>query len=150
MADISPQPPERALVVSRQFILEWGDCDPLGIIFYPTYFRWIDASSHALFRRTGHDIRTLKREFGVEGPVIVDVGAKFRRPVTYGDQIEALVWVGEWRERTFRLDHVFRCQGETICTGHELRAWTVADPDSANGLSAQPIPEAFRQLFATG
>ena len=32
-------------IVGR-FVCEvhWGDCDPAGIIFYPTYFRWFDAS----------------------------------------------------------------------------------------------------------
>ena len=29
----------------------WGDCDPAGIIYYPTYFRWIDAG------RIGKSIR---------------------------------------------------------------------------------------------
>ena len=27
--------------------VHWGDCDPAGIIFYPTYFRWMDAATWA-------------------------------------------------------------------------------------------------------
>ena len=34
--------------------VQWGDCDPAGIIFYPTYFRWIDAASWALFDAVGY------------------------------------------------------------------------------------------------
>ena len=34
---------------SRTVRIEWGDCDPAGIIFYPTYFRIFDNATAALF-----------------------------------------------------------------------------------------------------
>ena len=36
--------------------IEWGDCDPAGIIFYPRYFEFFDAWTAALFeQRARHD-----------------------------------------------------------------------------------------------
>ncbi len=48
----------RSIVGSLPCQVHWGDCDPAGIIFYPTYFRWIDAASWALFELAGFASRT--------------------------------------------------------------------------------------------
>lgn len=140
-------PPVDTVTLVREITVEWGNCDPLGIIFYPTYFHWIDASSQALFREVGHDMRSLRETFGLAGPVIVDVGAAFRRPVTFGDTVRAEAWVGEWRSKTFRVDHRFLKDGELVCTGHEVRAWAMTDETSPSGFKAAEIPETFKSLF---
>ena len=31
---------------SRALRIEWGDCDPAGIVFYPRYFAMFDHSTH--------------------------------------------------------------------------------------------------------
>ena len=41
------------LVNRRRVRIEWGDCDPAGIVFYPRYFAMFDASTHALFEAAG-------------------------------------------------------------------------------------------------
>ena len=33
--------------------VEWGDCDPAGIVYYPSYFRWCDQASHRLLLAAG-------------------------------------------------------------------------------------------------
>ena len=30
---------------TTRFTVEFGDCDPAQIVFYPNYFRWMDAAS---------------------------------------------------------------------------------------------------------
>ena len=37
------------LTNTRTVRIEWGDCDPAGIIFYPTYFKIFDNATAALF-----------------------------------------------------------------------------------------------------
>ena len=39
------------LVNTRLVRIEWGDCDPAGIIYYPRYFAFFDASTSALIER---------------------------------------------------------------------------------------------------
>ena len=87
------------LVLNRRLTVEWGHCDPLGIIFYPTYFLYFDDSSHRLFASAGHDMRSLRSEFGLAGPVIVETNARFMKPVTYGDDLTARAFVCEWRSQ---------------------------------------------------
>ena len=38
---------------SRSVRIEWGDCDPAGIIFYPRYFKIFDIRHHAVQRALG-------------------------------------------------------------------------------------------------
>ena len=147
MTSTPSEPQSGTVTAKRAFTVEWGECDPLGIIFYPTYFRWIDVSTHVLFRLVGHDMRSLRATFGLEGPVIVDAGARFLRPVSFGDQVEAMAWVGNWDEKTFRVEHRFTKDGEPVCAGHEVRAWAMPDKTSPTGMKAHTIPDEFRHLF---
>src|SRR6266850_1537964 len=40
--------------------VHWGDCDPAGIIFYPTYFRWMDAATWALMESAGYGAKRMR------------------------------------------------------------------------------------------
>ena len=33
--------------------VEFGDCDPAGIVWFPNFFRWIDAASRHFFAEHG-------------------------------------------------------------------------------------------------
>ena len=44
--------------------VEWGDCDPADIVFYPNYFRWFDAASWNLFEVAGGGWDGIRRRFG--------------------------------------------------------------------------------------
>jgi 4-hydroxybenzoyl-CoA thioesterase len=33
--------------------VEFGDCDPAGIVWFPNFFRWIDAASRHFFAECG-------------------------------------------------------------------------------------------------
>ena len=35
---------------TRHRTIEWGDCDPAGIVFNPRYFEWFDAATAASVR----------------------------------------------------------------------------------------------------
>ena len=46
MSDAPAQAGQGGFTTRMQRTVEWGDCDPAGIIFYPTYYRWMDAVSY--------------------------------------------------------------------------------------------------------
>ena len=41
--------------------VQFGDCDPAGIVFYPNFQRWIDAASLSFFMQCG--VPTMPRVF---------------------------------------------------------------------------------------
>ena len=68
------------LVSHKRLLVEWGDCDPAGIVFYPRYLAWFDDCTTALFLAAGLPIQNLFRSHGVLGVPLVDVKARFIVP----------------------------------------------------------------------
>ena len=42
------------LTVSRNVRVEWGDCDPAGIVYFPRYFEYFDISTVGMFEALGY------------------------------------------------------------------------------------------------
>jgi len=144
MTDTDPT----GLTLTRELSVEWGECDPLGIIFYPIYFHYFDQSSHRLFGLVGHDVASLRETYQLAGPVIVDARATFRAPVRYGDRLTARAHVDDWQDKLFRIAHRITKDGDLVCEGYEMRAWAVIDESRPAGFRAGSIPQAFRDLFS--
>jgi len=82
-----------------QFTVEWGDCDPAQIVFYPNFFRWMDAASLRFFRAAGvPPWREFEAQSGIIGTPLVDASARFLRPATYGDVIDIDTAIDEFMD----------------------------------------------------
>ena len=136
------------LTIRRTVKVEWGECDPAGIIFYPRYFGWFDAGTMALFERAGLPKRQMLQDHGIVGMPLVDVNAKFMIPSTYGDEVIVESAIGEWRRSSFVVRHrVLR--GEALAVdGQETRVWAAPDPEKPGRIKAQPIPAEIIARFA--
>src|SRR5262249_4619177 len=66
--------------------VQWGDCDPAGIIFYPTYFRWMDAATWAFFESIGYTPKRMREEH-LSMP-LVSADCQFLSPALHGDRCE--------------------------------------------------------------
>lgn len=127
--------------------IEWGDCDPAAITFYPNYFRWFDQGTWRLFEAAGFYPGDLIRERGVYIP-LVDASAQFMRPGHMGDDLLLESHVAEWREKMFLVKHVVRRGEEVLLEGQELRAWVVKHPDDPRRFQTLSIPEEIRAALA--
>jgi 4-hydroxybenzoyl-CoA thioesterase len=135
-------------IIVQNIPVTWADCDALGIVFYPHYYRWFDTCSHALFMRQGMGHRVVHEKFGILGCGLIDTGASFRAPARFDDELEATSTITQWSNRTFRIEHVLRRGEVKICAGHELRGWFIADETKPGGIRAGAIPDAFRAAFS--
>jgi 4-hydroxybenzoyl-CoA thioesterase len=132
---------------STRFTVEFGDCDPAQIVFYPNYFRWMDAASLHFFRAAGvPPWRELERQTGILGTPLVDARARFLRPASYGDIIEVDTSIGEWREKSFLLRHVIRRGDTVLVEGEEVRVFAQRHPDDPARIRAVVPPESIRAL----
>ena len=75
------------LVNRRTLRIEWGQCDPAGIVFYPQYLIMFDTSTGWLFERTGLKPLAMRKKYGIVGMPIVDVGARFVMPCRFDDEV---------------------------------------------------------------
>jgi len=135
------------LATTLNVIVQWGDCDPADIVFYPNYFRWFDAASRMYFEQILPPKRTLLERYGILGFPIVDASARFMRPSSYGDTIEVQSAVEQWNERRFTVLHRGVRGGELLCEGRELRVAGRQHPEHAGRLQSIPIPEEIVAAF---
>ena len=131
--------------------VQFGDCDPAGIVFFPNFSRWMDAASLSFFMQCGvPPWRELVKTRGIVGTPLLEINTKFIKAVTYGETITISTWIEEWREKVFvQMHRVTRADdGEEtlICEGREVRAFVRRDADDPDRLRAIPVPEDIRLL----
>jgi 4-hydroxybenzoyl-CoA thioesterase len=138
------------MVVNRHKIrIEWGDCDPAGIVYYPRYFEYFDACTAALFESAGLPKRALFETYGIAGIPMVDTRANFIAPSTFGDDLVVESTITGFGKSSFTVHHKL-FKGETLAAeGFEKRVWTVRPPDDPQRIRAQAIPrEVIDKLSA--
>ena len=130
-----------------RFRIEFGDCDPAQIVFYPNFLRWMDAASLQFFVACGlPPWRELERSDGIIGMPIVDVSARFLRPATYGDAIDIETSIVEWRRTSFVLRHVIRRDDDVLVEGREIRIFAMRHPEDPARIRAVRLPDHLREL----
>lgn len=123
--------------------IEFGDCDPAGIVFYPNYFRWMDKGTWHYFRAAGLG-NWRAREDGVFGVPLVDAQARFVAPASYGDEIQVDTTIIEWRSRSFVVQHRVRRGGVLLAEGREVRVFARRHPDDPSRIEAvSPPPDVL-------
>jgi 4-hydroxybenzoyl-CoA thioesterase len=129
----------------RMVRIEWGDCDPAGIIYYPRYFEIFDASTAMLFERaTGLTKFKQLRNLNFSGYPLVRTRARFLIPTRFGDDVtvESTIKFGR---SSFEVEHKLGLNGETCVECSEKRVWVVHD--AGGKLKSQTIPEAVLAKF---
>jgi 4-hydroxybenzoyl-CoA thioesterase len=148
-SDESPRH-DSSLVNTLPFVIQWGDCDAAGIVFYPNYFRLFDAGTHALFKRAGLGWEAFFEQYRIVGVPLVNVTCRFIRPATFGDSVEIESAIAKWGRSSFDVRHRISRAGTLIVEGTETRVWGARDPSRGNSLSALPIPDEVKRRFALG
>lgn len=142
-ADTQATSTDEGVVVRHAVTLEWGDCDPAGIIYYPTYFKWWDQGTWRLFWAAGIDRRVMLDDMdGVETPILNATGT-FESTVTPGETLVVESRVERWGNSSFKVVHrALTPDGRTVAHGHETRCWTKNSPSAPGKLKAERIPDA--------
>ncbi len=139
------------LINRRQLTIEWGICDPAGIVFNARFFELFDASTWALFEAAlGVPRHQLSETFGILGIPLVDARARFVTPVKFGDAIEMEAQVSEFRRSSFDVAHRILIDGTLATEGRETRVWAGWDDQDRSRMRATPVPEAVRAKFWIG
>ena len=127
--------------------VQFGDCDPGGIVFFPNFSRWMDAASLMFFTQCGvPPWRVLERERGIVGTPLIEINTKFLKTVTYGETIDISTHVEEWRAKVFIQIHRVTRGDDVVCEGREVRAFVKRDADNPDRLRAIPVPDDIRAL----
>jgi 4-hydroxybenzoyl-CoA thioesterase len=139
-------------IITHTVRVEFGDCDPAGIVWFPNFFRWIDAASRNFFTQCGVPRwAELEAATGVLGTPIVDTQCKFLKTASYGDTLLVRSSITEWRDKSFVQHHAIvraRADGgeDVILECNEVRIFAMRRDDGKNGIRAVPVPADIRAL----
>ena len=127
--------------------VQFGDCDPAGIVFYPNFQRWMDAASLSFFMLCGvPPWRELVKTRGIVGTPLLETRTRFVTAATYAETLTIATHVESWNAKAFVQRHRVT-RGETlICEGTETRVFVRRDADNPDRLRAIPVPEDIKAL----
>jgi len=136
------------LVNRRKLRIEWGDCDPAGIVYFPRYFQHFDSATVALFEKaTGLKKIDMAEKYEMAGIPMVNIRARFIIPSRYGDDVDIESQITEFRRSSFEVRHHLLRGKELAVECFETRVWTVRDEASPGGLKSAEIPDSVKRTF---
>ncbi len=141
----TPAPAARAVIYTVR--VEFGDCDPARIVWFPNFFRWIDAASRHYFVQRGvPSWQETEKTLGVIGTPLVDTHSRFLRTATYGDTLDIHTSIPEWRAKSFMQHHRIMRAADLIMECDEVRIFAGRRADNPEAIRALPIPPEIRRL----
>ena len=111
-----------------------GDDDASGLIYFPTYSRYMAEGDQDWFSALGHPVMELIGQ-GVSCPA-VSSSCDFTSPARAGDSLEQEIHITAGRHSSFACHHRFTIGEQTVASGRVVRVWVnLAD------MSPQPLPQ---------
>jgi 4-hydroxybenzoyl-CoA thioesterase len=134
---------------SRTLRIEWGDCDPAGIVFYPRYFAMFDHSTHLLLETacglTKYEMLQAYDDF--TGYPMVDTRGRFMIPCRFGEEVMIQSAFARIGRSSFEVEHKLFKNGQLCLEGFETRVWVGRDPQDASKIKSKPIPDDLVAKF---
>jgi YbgC/YbaW family acyl-CoA thioester hydrolase len=116
--------------------VRWADTDASGRIHFTAAFRYFEIAEFELLRSLGVSHGSMEVDFPR-----VDVGATFRKPLTFDDVVEVRIRPGRVGERSVTYEcRIYR--GEELAIEGHITAVAVG----RDGKSC-PLPAAFRRAL---
>ncbi len=130
----------------RSVNVEWGDCDPADIVFFPNYFRWFDASTAHHFKAAGLPKPDLLRRFEVVGFPMRTTRADFHAPAVHGD----LLWIETEITRFGRssFDVIHRVKNGDVLSVEGFETRVLVRRDEGGALRSCAVPQEVKDRFS--
>jgi acyl-CoA thioester hydrolase len=96
------------------------DADPMGVIYHGNYFRFFEATRHALLEQIDYSYNGMHTS-GYLWPII-DVRVKYVRPITFNQEIRITAELAEWENR-MKVNYVVYdvATGERLTRGYTMQ-----------------------------
>jgi 4-hydroxybenzoyl-CoA thioesterase len=128
--------------------IEWGDCDPAQIVYFPRYFEYFDACTTALFKKAGLSKPEMLKAYGIIGIPLVDVHASFRAPSRFGDKVVVESEFAELRRSSFLVQHLLFNKKTLAVECMEIRVWARRSEKDPETIEGAPIPPQVVRLLS--
>lgn len=132
----------------RKIVVEWGHCDPAGIVYHPRFIEYLDGSVIGLFETAlGMRKYAMREAYGMYGIPIVDLNVRFVGACRFGDEIEAHTAITAMNRSSMHLRVILTRQGRTMVDCSQMRVWCGLNPNNPSELKAVEIPPEVRRIL---
>jgi 4-hydroxybenzoyl-CoA thioesterase len=140
---------KKANITNRKTIhIEWGDCDPAQIVYFPRYFAYFDACTAGLFKKVGLPKRKMLKTYGIIGIPLVDLRASFKVPSRFSDTVVVESEITEWRCSSFSVRHRLFNRGVLAVECFEVRVWAAPSEADPERIESKPVPREVIEMFS--
>ncbi len=136
------------LTNKRIFCVEFGHCDPSGIVYNPNYFIWFDHAIHALLASRRLSLKTLISEYCLDGIPVVEYKTRFLAPSRWGDELLIESSVVGLQSCAFSVQHRILNNNVLAVDCMETRVCTGIDPQHGGRPRARSLPDKLVAAFS--
>lgn len=138
-----------ASITNRKTIdIEWGDCDPAQIVYYPRYLAYFDACTTALFKKAGLSKREMLKTHQIIGIPMVDLRVSFKAPSRFSDTVTVESTITEWRRSSFCVHHRLFNKNVLAVECFEIRVWAAVSESDPDRIEGKPVPREVIEMFS--
>jgi 4-hydroxybenzoyl-CoA thioesterase len=124
--------------------VEWGDCDPYGIVFYPNFYKWMDSAQWNYFNKIKQPITRLEKLYGIVGLPLLHTEATYIAACYREDILIVETALVKLTKSTLKLEHVIKRKDKVVCYGYETRIWA---KNIDGKIVSEHIPREIRTVF---
>lgn len=133
-----------SIIKVYQVKVEWGDCDPYGIVFYPNFYKWMDSSQWSYFNKIKLPIKKLEKKYGIVGLPLLHTESTYISACYREDILKIETRLVKITKSTIKLAHVIKRKNEEVCSGSETRIWA---KNIKGKIVSAPIPDEIKKVF---
>ncbi len=126
--------------------LQWSECDPAGIIFFPHYARWMVEGLHMLFFDIGIDPNGRIDLEHTAGLPSVGFSLQFHQPARLHEILTHEITVTKIGRSSLTVKHRFLRNAECLAEADDTRVWVSHSLVDAS-LKSVPFPDEMRHLL---
>ena len=127
--------------------LNWSECDPGGIIFFPHYARWMVDGLNEMFLGFGVDPTGPRGENALGGLPVLALSMKFVSAPVLHDTVTHEITVTKVGGKSMTFRHRFLHGDELLMEAEETRVWAEHPLDNPRALRTRQVPDHVRALL---
>ena len=108
-------------MVRTELRVIYGDTDQMGVVYYGTYLRYLEAGRNEFIRARGLRYRDFEERFGLRLPV-ADASISYKLPARYDDLVAVETSLAELKRASVRFAYRIVRGDELLATGETVHA----------------------------
>lgn len=128
--------------------LQWSECDPAGIIFFPHYAIWMVEGLNEMFLSLGIDPHAIVDDQNRHGLPSVQLSMQFYKAPKLHETVIHEIRIEKIGDTSITVGHRFYL-GDTLCMeAVETRVWSTYSLTYPSTLNSLSVPDEVRALLS--